>query len=48
MSLRERFARGAFEQGSVEGVRAISDLLARHFPAQGDNANELSDRPVVL
>src|SRR5258705_5164887 len=42
------FARGQFERGVVIGVRAISDLLAAHFPRSGDSPNELSDKPVVL
>ena len=32
---REHFAAGRFEQGAVEGVTAVSDILARHFPADG-------------
>ena len=46
--MRAHFGAGNFEGGSVEGIRAISDLLAQHFPAARGNANELSDRPVVL
>jgi uncharacterized membrane protein len=29
-------------------VRAVSDLLAAHFPRSGDSPNELPDKPVVL
>jgi uncharacterized membrane protein len=46
--MRSRFAAGDFEGGSVAGIRAISDLLAEHFPATGENRNELPDKPVVL
>ena len=47
--MQREFARGQFERGVVIGVRAISDLLAAHFPAgESDNPNELPDRPVVL
>lgn len=42
------FAAGRFETGALDGIRAIGELLTRHFPASGDNPNELSDRPVVL
>ncbi len=42
------FREGRFEQGAVEGVRAVSLLLAHHFPAQGADRNELSDRPVMI
>jgi len=47
--MRERFAAGEYELGSMEGVNAVSDMLARNFPADGsERANELSDAPVVL
>ena len=32
----------------LAGVDAIGALLARHFPSQGTNANELPDRPLML
>jgi uncharacterized membrane protein len=34
--------------GVVEGVEAISRLLAAHFPRDRESANELPDKPVVL
>ncbi len=46
--MQQEFARGQFERGVVLGVRAISDLLAAHFPHSGDSRNELPDKPVVL
>ncbi|MBS0557971.1 MAG: TPM domain-containing protein [Proteobacteria bacterium] len=47
--MQKRFAAGEFEQGAIEGVRAVSGLLATHFPDDGSaRANELPDRPVVL
>ena len=46
--MQQEFARGQFERGAVLGVRAISDLLAAHFPPLGDKSNELPDKPVVL
>jgi uncharacterized membrane protein len=47
--MQQEFARGQFERGAVVGIRAISDLLAAHFPAgDGPRPNELPDRPVVL
>ena len=42
------FAEGRFEEGAIAGVRAVSDLLAAHFPARGEGANELADRPVMI
>ena len=46
--MQQEFARGQFERGAVIGVRAVSDLLAEHFPPSGDGGNELPDKPVVL
>jgi uncharacterized membrane protein len=46
--MERRFARGEYEQGAIEGLRAVGDLLATHFPADEHNPNELPDRPVVM
>jgi len=47
-AMQREFAAGRFEQGVVTGVRAISDLLATHFPPRADNPDELPNRPVDL
>ena len=39
---------GRYEAGALAGIRATSDLLARHFPARGPHGGEQPDRPVVL
>jgi uncharacterized membrane protein len=46
--MQQEFARGQFERGVILGVRAISDLLAAHFPPSDEGPNELPDKPVVL
>jgi uncharacterized membrane protein len=47
--MRERFLANDFIRGAVDGVTAVSDILAQHFPADGTRvANELPDRPVLL
>jgi uncharacterized membrane protein len=46
--MEEAFRGGRFERGVLDGVREITALLVRHFPARGANPDELSDRPVVL
>jgi uncharacterized membrane protein len=48
--MQERFRRGEYEQGAIDGVAAVGELLARHFPANGERGNpdELPDRPVLL
>ena len=47
--MQQRFAAGEFERGAVEGVNAVNEILAKHFPAAGTPpANELPDRTIVL
>jgi uncharacterized membrane protein len=47
--MEQHFRAQRFEAGAVAGVSAVSELLARHFPASSERAdpNELRDRPVV-
>ncbi|NBR29019.1 MAG: hypothetical protein EBT83_11515, partial [Betaproteobacteria bacterium] len=42
------FRERRFEAGALAAIAEITALLARHFPPQGDNPNELSDKPVIL
>jgi uncharacterized membrane protein len=46
------FRSGRFQAGSVAGVEAVGNLLARHFPPDGarllDVHNQLPDRPTLL
>jgi uncharacterized membrane protein len=37
-----------FEGGVLKGIAAVTQLLAKHFPAMGAHRNELPDKPVVL
>lgn len=47
--MRERFAAGDYATGAIDGVNAVSAILAREFPADGSpRDNELSDKPVIL
>ena len=47
--MRERFAAREYQRGAVEGVEAVSAILASHFPSDGTpRSNELSDEPVLL
>ncbi|MEO7324091.1 MAG: TPM domain-containing protein [Dokdonella sp.] len=47
--MQQHFVRADYERGAIAGVEAIGELLARHFPANGErNDDELPDRPVLL
>jgi len=49
--MEEHFRAGPFEVGSIAGVDAIGNLLARHFPqasARAIQSNQLPDRPTLL
>jgi uncharacterized membrane protein len=47
-AMEQALRRGQFQQGLVEGVQAVSRLVARHFPRREADRNELPDRPVAL
>jgi uncharacterized membrane protein len=46
--MEKHFRAGDFGPGAVAGVRGVGRLLAQHFPRSSGDANELSDRPVLL
>src|SRR5271156_2092752 len=50
--MEEHFRAGRFQIGSIAGVEAIGNLLARHFPAPPNpsalSQNQLPDRPALL
>ena len=46
--MERAFGQGRFDEGAISGIRAVAHHLARHYPAQGKNLNELPDVPVVL
>ncbi len=46
--MEAEFRVGRFEQGVLLGLEKISALLSQHFPAEGNNPNELSNAPVRL
>jgi hypothetical protein len=46
--MEDAFQARQFEQGVLDGIREITALLGRHFPARGVNPNELPDKPVAL
>ena len=42
------FRAGRYEEGAVAGVRAVAELLGRHFPGRFEGRNELPDRPILI
>lgn len=46
--MEQHYRAGNFREGSLEGIRRVTELLARHFPPGARNPNELSDKPVIL
>jgi uncharacterized membrane protein len=47
-TMESALRRGEFAQGVVQGIDAVSGLLARHFPRRPGDRNELPDRPVTV
>lgn len=46
--MEQSFRQQQYEQGALAAIDEITGLLARHFPPQGDNPDELPDQAVVL
>ncbi len=42
------FREGRYEEGVITGLRDITVLLTRHFPAREENPDELPNKPVML
>jgi TPM domain len=47
-AMEAAFRERRFEEGALQAIRRVGDLLAQYFPATGSNANELPDKPAVL
>ena len=47
-AMEESFRKNEFLAGTLEGIERVTALLARNFPADGVNPNELPDRPRLL
>ncbi|HEX7928811.1 MAG TPA: TPM domain-containing protein, partial [bacterium] len=46
--MERAFGAGRFEEGAVQGLKAIAALLRSHFEAPSTNPDELPNRPVLL
>lgn len=47
-SMENEFRAGRFEAGALAGVRQVSMIMARHFPLQDGDRNELANIPVLF
>ena len=47
-TMETAFKQANYEAGVVSGIQAVTQHLVEHFPAVGDDRNELPDKPVVL
>lgn len=47
-AIEQHFRAGQFREGSLEGIRRVTELLATHFPPDDRNPNELSNKPVII
>jgi uncharacterized membrane protein len=47
-SMQTAFRDGRFETGALGGIRAVTQYLAKHFPAHAGDRNELPDSPMLL
>jgi uncharacterized membrane protein len=46
--MEQQYRSGSFREGTFEGIRRVTELLARHFPPGADNPDELSNKPVLI
>jgi hypothetical protein len=46
--MERAFKAGEYQQGALAAIAAVTQILAREFPARGANPNELPDKPAVL
>lgn len=46
--MEQHYRAGDFRQGTFEGIRRVTELLARHFPPGPENPDELSNKPALL
>lgn len=47
-NMQSAFSKSQFEQGALEGIGALANLIGHHFPRKKTFVNELSNAPVML
>lgn len=48
LEMEKMFRQGQFEAGVLYGITRIGEKLSEHYPANGKNNNELSDKPIII
>jgi uncharacterized membrane protein len=47
-TMEAAFSRGLYQAGTLDGIRATTQHLTRHFPDVAGRPNALSDKPLIL
>lgn len=47
-TMTDGFKQGRFHDATLAALEQVNALLRQHFPASGERANELPDRPLML
>lgn len=47
-AMQKEYQQGNFLQGSLQGIKRVTTLLAIHFPPDTNNPNELPNSPVIV
>ena len=47
-AMERAFKAGKYADGALAAIDAVTQILAREFPARGGHPNELPDKPAVL
>jgi uncharacterized membrane protein len=47
-AMEQHYRAGQFREGSLEGIRRVTELLSTHFPPGERNPDELSNKPVII
>lgn len=46
--METQFAQGAYQEGALRGIAAVTQTLAKRYPARAGRGNELSNQPVQV
>jgi len=47
-AMEQQYRAGQFREGSLEGIRRVTELLTAHFPPGERNPDELSNKPAII